>query len=187
MCGLCNFGYYVLMDPLTLNLNLFPVQQTPCYTSAPSRPDNISSPVGSSTTLINGGPPLLQNMRINDSTSLPEGRVDLPTSLLSATSSQMTMLHRMNGTGVKMEPSYSGSSDFMFPTNGDFCQERSTVGDPTLPSFMSPVLDTQSLNGSLLDTNTSSFGGLGQIPQNFGFSDLAADFNQSTGMLTHLK
>ncbi|CAA7391694.1 unnamed protein product [Spirodela intermedia] len=180
MHGMCSSSAAAVSLSSESNSSL---QQTPCYTSAPSRPDNISSPVGASTTLINGGPPLLQNMRINDTTSLSEGRMNLPTSLLSTTSSQMTMLHRMNGTGVKLEPGYSGTAEFMFHTNNDFCQERPTVGDPTLPSFMSPVLDAQSLNGPLLDTNASSFGGLGQIPQNFGFSDLAADFNQSTDLL----
>ncbi|KAF3618195.1 hypothetical protein FXO38_33572 [Capsicum annuum] len=41
---------------------------------------------------------------------------------------------------------------------------------------------SQPLNEPLLDADTTSFGFLGEMPQNFGFSDLTADFTNSSGI-----
>ncbi|PHT80555.1 hypothetical protein T459_13570 [Capsicum annuum] len=41
---------------------------------------------------------------------------------------------------------------------------------------------SQPLNEPLLDADTTSFGFLGEMPQNFGFSDLTADFTNSSAL-----
>ncbi|XP_078448068.1 uncharacterized protein LOC144716720 [Wolffia australiana] len=127
-----------------------PLQQTPCYSSS----------------LINAGPPLLQHIRINDSAALSNGRVDL------AASSQMEILQPMNG--VKIEATFSGSSDFLFHSYDDFGQEISTVGQPALSSSTILGLGVQPLN---------ELGVLAQIPQNYEFSNLAADLAQRTDLM----
>ncbi|PHT96889.1 hypothetical protein BC332_34184 [Capsicum chinense] len=40
----------------------------------------------------------------------------------------------------------------------------------------------QPLNEPLLDADTTSFGFLGEMPQNFGFSDLTTDFTNSSAL-----
>ena len=55
------------------------------------------------------------------------------------------------------------------------------MGDAFVLSFSSVESNTQPLNEPLLDADTTSFGFLGEMPQNFGFSDLTADFTNSSG------
>uniref|UniRef100_A0A1D1YZU6 Ribosomal RNA small subunit methyltransferase H n=1 Tax=Anthurium amnicola TaxID=1678845 RepID=A0A1D1YZU6_9ARAE len=160
------------------------LQQTlSCYTSTPSRPDNMPCPLAPSSSLVNGGPPSLQGIAITDANSLHVERISLPTSLLSTQSSQMAMLHGMNGTTIKMEPTYSSNSEFTFCTDNSFSEGRSATGDAPLQSFSSTELNAQPLNEPFLDIDASSFGILSQIPRNFSFSDLTEDFTQSTDIL----
>ncbi|KAM3327529.1 hypothetical protein P3S68_033936 [Capsicum galapagoense] len=56
------------------------------------------------------------------------------------------------------------------------------MGDASVSSFSSVESNTQPLNEPLLDADTISFGFLGEMPQNFGFSDLTADFTKSSGV-----
>ncbi|PHU21170.1 hypothetical protein BC332_06277 [Capsicum chinense] len=56
------------------------------------------------------------------------------------------------------------------------------MGDASVLSFSSVESNTQPLNEPLLDADTTSFGFLGEMPQNFGFSDLTADFTNSSGI-----
>ncbi|MQL98752.1 hypothetical protein Taro_031466 [Colocasia esculenta] len=160
------------------------VQQTPsCYTSTP-RPDNVPFPLGPSSTLLNGAePPSFHSTAITDATSLREERVDLPMSLLPCQSPQITMLHGMNGTTIKMEPTYSSNSEFTFCTVTSYSEGRPATGDAPLPSFSGTDLNGGTLNESMLDIDASSYGILSQIPGNFSFSDLTQDFTQSTEIL----
>ena len=118
------------------------MQQTPCYTSA---------------SLSNGRSPSFQNVRVNDSIPLTDGRVNLPTN------SHMGMLQTIDGVGIKMEPSFLGSSEELIFQSNNLCQ------GPALSSFINPELD--------------DFGGLDQIPQHLGFSNLTAEFSPSDGGL----
>ncbi|MQL87860.1 hypothetical protein Taro_020413 [Colocasia esculenta] len=161
-----------------------PVQQAPsCYISVPSRCNDMSRPVDPSGTLLNGGPTSLECIAPGNTASLHTGGTDLPTSLLSTQSPQMAMPHRMSGTPIKIEPTFSSNSDFTFCTDSSFSEGHATIGDASLPSFSGTDLNAQSLNDPLLDIDASSFGFLGQIPRNFSFSDLTEDFSQSTDIL----
>uniref|UniRef100_M1D533 Uncharacterized protein n=1 Tax=Solanum tuberosum TaxID=4113 RepID=M1D533_SOLTU len=88
----------------------------------------------------------------------------------------------MDGRIIKTEPIYGGNSPFAFGPHGTYLESRSAMGDASVSSFSSVESNTQPLNEPLLDADTSSFGYLGDIPQNFGFSDLTVDFTNSSGM-----
>ncbi|XP_047261690.1 uncharacterized protein LOC124895298, partial [Capsicum annuum] len=51
----------------------------------------------------------------------------------------------------------------------DYLESRSAMGDASVSSFSSVESNTQPLNEPLLDADTTSFGFLGEMPQNFGF------------------
>ncbi|PHT51486.1 hypothetical protein T459_35577 [Capsicum annuum] len=62
-----------------------------------------------------------------------------------------------------------------------YLESRSAMGDASVSSFSSVESNTQPLNEPLLDADTTSFEFLGEMPQNFGFSDLTANFTNSSG------
>ncbi|KAM3271182.1 hypothetical protein P3S67_029385 [Capsicum chacoense] len=57
------------------------------------------------------------------------------------------------------------------------------MGDASLSSFSSVESNTQPVNEPLLDADTTSFGFLGEMLQNFGFSELIADSTNSYDIL----
>ncbi|PHT97397.1 hypothetical protein BC332_33666 [Capsicum chinense] len=61
------------------------------------------------------------------------------------------------------------------------------MGDASVLSFSSVESNTQPLNEPLLDADTTSFGFLGEMPQSFGFSDLTADFTNSSATCLPLR
>ncbi|PHT92125.1 hypothetical protein T459_00007 [Capsicum annuum] len=67
-----------------------------------------------------------------------------------------------------------------------YLESRSAMGDASILSFSSVESNTQPLNEPLMDADTTSFGFLGEMPQNFGFSDLTADFTNSSGGIERL-
>ncbi|XP_047260134.1 uncharacterized protein LOC124893047, partial [Capsicum annuum] len=86
----------------------------------------------------------------------------------------------IEGRIIKKEPVYGGNSLFAFGPLGNYLESRSAMGDAFVSSFSSVESNTQPLNEPLLDADTTSFGFLGEMPQNFGFSDLTADFTNSS-------
>ncbi|KAL6873633.1 hypothetical protein ACP4OV_013715 [Aristida adscensionis] len=87
-----------------------------------------------------------------------------------------------NGTTIKTESGYSSNADFAFCGN-TFLESCQSIGDASGGSFSSSELNGQQLNDSLLDIESSSFGFLSQIPQNYIFSDLGEEFSQSAEIL----
>ncbi|KAM3215699.1 hypothetical protein P3L10_025139 [Capsicum annuum] len=84
---------------------------------------------------------------------------------------------------IKKEPMYGGNSPFAFGPHDNYLESRSAMGDAFVSSFSSVESNTQPLNEPLLDADTTSFGFLGEMPQNFGFSDLTTDFTNSSDIL----
>lgn len=109
-------------------------------------------------------------------------RVDAPPNIMSSQSSNMALMHGVNGGIIKSETDYSGASPYMFGAESHVLDARSTIGDASVASFSSVESTSQPLNEPLLDADISSFGFLGQIPRNFSLSDLTADFSQSSGL-----
>ncbi|WMV06765.1 hypothetical protein MTR67_000150 [Solanum verrucosum] len=110
-------------------------------------------------------------------------KIDGPPNMFLGQPSNMGMRQTMDGRIIKTEPIYGGNSPFAFGPHGTYLESRSAMGDASVSSFSSVESNTQPLNEPLLDADTSSFGFLGDIPQNFGFSDLTADFTNSSDIL----
>ena len=167
-------------------------QNTACYgpdhTGSTLKPESMHHPVGSSLTnaYTNGGSSLHSRMHASVEISARANRIDAAPNMLSMQSSNMGLLHGMNGGMIKSEAGYSGTSPYMFGTDGNVLEARPSIADASVASFSSVDSSSQALNESILDAGSSSFGFLSQIPQVFSLSDLTADFTQSSGLLPHL-
>ncbi|KAM3345565.1 hypothetical protein P3S68_025274 [Capsicum galapagoense] len=91
----------------------------------------------------------------------------------------MGLRQTIDGRIIKKEPVYGRNSSFAFGPHGSYLESRSAMGDASVSSFSSVESNTQPLNEPLMDADTTSFGFLGEMPQNFGFSDLTADFTNN--------
>ncbi|KAF3618763.1 putative BTB/POZ domain-containing protein-like, partial [Capsicum annuum] len=104
-----------------------------------------------------------------------------PNGIMHEPPSNMGLRPKIDGRIIKKEPVYGGNSSFAFGPHGSYLESRSAMGDASILSFSSVESNTQPLNEPLMDADTTSFGFLGEMPQNFGFSDLTADFTNSSG------
>ncbi|KAJ4701124.1 hypothetical protein OWV82_024412 [Melia azedarach] len=164
-------------------------QNSACYpsehTGPPLKPENMHHAMGSGlpNTYTNGGSSLRTSLHPAVEMPAQVGRIDAPPNMLSTQSSNVGLLQGMNGGMIKQEVGYSGSSPYMFGTDGNVLEARPSIADASVTSFSSVESTSQALNESLLDADTSSFGILGQIPRVFSLSDLTADFSQSSDIL----
>ncbi|KAK4380752.1 hypothetical protein RND71_002614 [Anisodus tanguticus] len=110
-------------------------------------------------------------------------KIDVRPSMFLGQPSNMGIRQSMDGRIIKTEPVYGGNSPFAFGPHGNYLESRSAMGDASVSSFSSVESNTQPLNEPLLDADTNSFGFLGEISQNFGFSDLTADFTTGSDIL----
>ncbi|XP_009614420.1 uncharacterized protein [Nicotiana tomentosiformis] len=110
-------------------------------------------------------------------------KIDVPPDVFLGQHSNMGMRQTMDGRIIKTEPVYGGNSPFAFGPHSSYLESRAAMGDASVSSFSSVESNTQPLTEPLLDADTTSFGFLGEIPQNFGFSDLTADFTNSSDIL----
>ncbi|OVA01156.1 Conserved hypothetical protein CHP01589 [Macleaya cordata] len=173
--------------PISNGSNSSSLNQTPCFVDEqrvqPSRPENMHHLMGPSSTLVNGRPSVHGSMQSADDASTRTGRIDVSPNMLPTQNSHMGVIQGVNGIVIKSESGYSNNSPFTFGLDGNVLETRPTIGDASVASFSSVESNSQALNTSLLDTDTSSFGFLGQIPRNFSLSDLTADFSQSSDIL----
>ncbi|KAJ9555388.1 hypothetical protein OSB04_010002 [Centaurea solstitialis] len=110
-------------------------------------------------------------------------RIDVPPNMLLAQNSNVGLTRGTNGVSVKTEANYLGNSRFIYgAADGNVMETRPTIGDPSVSSFSCLESDPHQLNGTLLN-DSSLFGLLGPMPQNFGLSDSTADFTNSSDML----
>jgi hypothetical protein len=134
---------------------------------------------GSSSGTMNGIQSVDQLIYSSKEMHGPHSGIDASSNLQPAQNSAAVLFGVDNGTAVKTEPGYSTNADFAF--GNTFLGSCQPIGDASGGSFSSSELNGQPLNDSLLDIESSSFGFLNQIPQNFIFPDLAEDFSQSAG------
>ncbi|KAM3263007.1 hypothetical protein P3L10_000001 [Capsicum annuum] len=95
----------------------------------------------------------------------------------------MGLRQTIDGRIIKKELVYGGNSPFALGPHGSYLESRSAMGDASVSSFSSVESNRQPLNEPFLDADTTSFGFLGEMPQNFGFLDLTADFANSSDIL----
>ncbi|XP_066376545.1 uncharacterized protein [Miscanthus floridulus] len=167
------------------NSNL--LKQNPCFLpeTAPgsAMPDGIMHN-GSSSGIINGPPS--GNQLLNASKDLHglHNGINASASLQSDQNATAVLEYGVDNetsATIKTESCYSSNADFAFCGN-TFLESCQSIGDASGGgSFSSSELNGQPLNDSILDMESSSFSFLNQMPQNFIFSDLADDFNQSAG------
>lgn len=184
------------MDPTGASLptsngsHISPLHQNSArYAPEHARPavkaENIHHPMGLSlpNAFANGGS--LMNASMHTAVEMPThaSRLDVPPNLLSAQSLNVGMIHGINGGMIKSETGYSGSSPYMFDSDGNVPEVRPTIGDASVASYASVESTAQPLTEPILDADGTSFGFLGQIPRNFSLSDLTADFSQSSDIL----
>ncbi|XP_060174217.1 uncharacterized protein LOC132604640 isoform X1 [Lycium barbarum] len=138
-----------------------------------------SIPTSLPNSLSNCRSAVLSCMQTTDDISAQSRKIDVARNTLLAQSSNMGMRRTMDGKIIKAEPNYANNSHFTFGAHSSFLESRSALGDPSFPSFTSVQSNSQLLNRPLPDAETTSFGFLEEIPQNFGLSDLSTDFNSS--------
>ncbi|KAF5747949.1 hypothetical protein HS088_TW05G00680 [Tripterygium wilfordii] len=147
--------------------------------------ENLQHGIGSRLPDVfsNGGSSLLTNMHDPIDMSSQASRIDVPHNLLPTQSSNISLIQGINGGMIKTETGYYGSSPYMFGAESHVLEARLPIGDTSVASFSSVESSTRSLNETLLDADSASFGYLHQIPRNFSLSDLTADFSQSADIL----
>lgn len=148
------------------------------------KPSSMHHHIGSSLSnaFTNGGSSLPISMHTTVDMSASACGIDAPQDLLSTRTPNLGLMQGMNGGMIKPEAGYSGSSPFIFGANNAALEKRAAIADASIPPFTSVVSNSQPLGEPLLDSETPSYGFLGQIPQNFSLSDLTAGFSQSSGL-----
>lgn len=158
--------------------NMTSLHQMPyCYSSAP-RPDYKEGSVLPTNVL--GDSSSHHGLRIADNTSVGGAVADNISSNMLSIQNQnvhMGVLPGINGRPLKVEQTYPNNSEFPFFSDSSFLDERSSIGDAHASSFGSGELNPTDISEPVLDSDTSTFGFLSQIPRNFSFSDLADQFN----------
>ncbi|XP_027768411.1 uncharacterized protein LOC107032181 isoform X4 [Solanum pennellii] len=125
------------------------------------KPENVHQTVNANLSQVysNGASSLQPCMRSAIDVSAHSRRIDASSNMLLAQSSNLGMLQSARGGMIKSEAGYSGNLPFIVES------------------------DSQPVNETVLDADSSSFGFLGQIPRNFSLSDLTADFSNSSDIL----
>ncbi|XP_010543524.1 PREDICTED: uncharacterized protein LOC104816410 [Tarenaya hassleriana] len=139
----------------------------------------------SNTFLNEGGSSMNTNVPPSPSVEMSNHarRSDAPPNMLSSHVMNMPLMQGMNGGMIKPEAGFSTCGQYMYGGDRNTTLEaHSRVGDASVAPFSNEP-NTQTLNDPLLDSDTSTFGFLGQIPRNFSLSDLTADFPQSSDIL----
>ncbi|XP_031099637.1 uncharacterized protein LOC116003838 [Ipomoea triloba] len=120
--------------------------------------------------------------RIQTAVNMPlqKVKVDVNASRLTQTSN-VVMTQTMNGKMIKPESVYESGPTFNFGAHGNIFESPPALGDASVSSFSSA--ESNSHPETLFDADTSSFGFLGPISQNFNLTDYTADFSNSSDIL----
>ncbi|XP_059295720.1 uncharacterized protein LOC132049079 isoform X2 [Lycium ferocissimum] len=149
------------------------------------KPENVHQTVNANLSHVytNGASSLQPCMQTAIDVSAHARRNDASSNMLLAQSSNMGMQQGVRGGMIKSESGYSGNLPFLYGTETNILEAHPGITDPSVSSFSSVESDSQPVNETVLDADTSSFGFLGQIPRNFSLSDLTADFSNGSDIL----
>ncbi|KAK4377979.1 hypothetical protein RND71_004275 [Anisodus tanguticus] len=149
------------------------------------KPENVHQTVNANLSHVNtnGASSLQPCMQTAIDVSAHARRTDASSNMLLAQSSNLGMLQGVRGGMIKSEDGFSGNLPFLYGTETNLLEAHPGITDPSVSSFSSVESDSQPVNETVLDADTSSFGFLGQIPRNFSLSDLTADFSNSSVIL----
>ncbi|KAF0932687.1 hypothetical protein E2562_011984 [Oryza meyeriana var. granulata] len=169
--------------PLPNGSNSNLLKQNPCFlpesTPMPTMPDDVMCN-GSSSGIVDRTQSSDQLIYAGKDVQGLHSGMDA-SNLLPVQNANSLLFGADNGTTIKTESGYSSNGNFAFCGNA-FLESCQSIGDASGGSFSSSELNGQPLDDSILDIESSSFGFLSQLPQNF-FSDLPEDFSQSTEIL----
>nr|XP_009781625.1 PREDICTED: uncharacterized protein LOC104230497 [Nicotiana sylvestris] len=141
-----------------------------------------SIPTSLPNTFSNCSSAVLSCMQTADDASAQSRKINVTPNILSAQTSNMGMRRTLEGKIIKTEPNYANNSHFNIGAHSSFLESHSALGGASISSVNSMQSNSQPLNRHP-DADTTSFGFLGEIPQNFGLSDLSADFSNSSDIL----
>lgn len=155
------------------------------HAEAHVKPENVHQTVNANLSQVytNGASSLQPRMQSSIDVSGRARRIDASSDMLLGQSSDLGMLQCVRGAMIKSEAGYSGNLPFMYGNEANILETHPGITDPSVSSFSSVESDSQPVNETVLDADTSSFGFLGQIPRNFSLSDLTADFSNSSDIL----
>ncbi|KAL3637174.1 hypothetical protein CASFOL_019473 [Castilleja foliolosa] len=147
------------------------------------KPENMHPVINSIPNVYSNGASSMQQqcMPVAVNMTGQSGRIDMPANMLLAQSSNAGMIQGLNGGLVKTECGYASDSPLMFVAENNLVEPHHAIGDAS-SSFNGGESSSHVLN-EILDTETNSFGILGQMSRNFSLSDLTADFSNSTDIL----
>ncbi|KZV38330.1 hypothetical protein F511_25817 [Dorcoceras hygrometricum] len=170
--------------PLTNGCHIQPTYQAPQPMGFSVKPESMQQAMRMIPNLYTNGATTLQPcMQIGVDMMGHSGRIDVPAKSMLAQNSDSVLMQGMNGGVIKLEPVYTGNSSCMFGADSNLLDHGATIGGGSVPSFVGVESSSNMLNETILDPEMNSLSFLGQIPRNFSFSDLAADFSHSTDIL----
>ncbi|GAA0140343.1 hypothetical protein LIER_01708 [Lithospermum erythrorhizon] len=129
----------------------------------------------------NHGPAINSCMRSTLGMPVHNRGVDVPSNMFLSQSTSMGIRQTLNPGVIKREADYATSS-FNYAAPSNFVGSHSAMADASMSSFSSVDSSLQPLNGSILDTDASSFGFLGQL-QNFSLQNLTSNISTNPDIL----
>ncbi|KAK3037037.1 hypothetical protein RJ639_031611 [Escallonia herrerae] len=154
--------------PMSNGSHISPMQQnSACYAPENNghalKTESIQQPIASNlpNTFINYEPSMHSCMQPAVGMSAHSRRIDVSPNMLLAHNSNAGMLQGMNGMNgrmIKTEAGYPGGSQFMYGADGNIVETRAALGDTSISPFSSVESSSHTLNDSLLDADSSSFG-----------------------------
>ncbi|XP_076939576.1 uncharacterized protein LOC143608414 [Bidens hawaiensis] len=153
-------------------------QNSSCYAPDNSQAmniDNMQQPavVKMPGELTNGGPTLHPSMQSSVGMS---GLSRCDNMSQNPQSNQHANVGIMNGM--------SDEHSFMYNSANNVVARHPVMPEVArVPSFIGEYLNAKPVNDPIVEPDSSSFGFLSQIPRNFSFSDLTADFSISSDIL----
>ncbi|CAI9787504.1 unnamed protein product [Fraxinus pennsylvanica] len=134
-------------------------------------------------TDIASGTTLQPQVQVVANRAAHTGNIDISENVLLAQSSNAEWTQGMNDEIIKSECEHTGDSLFMFGAERNLQEALQNIGDASFSPFSSVDSVSLPINETILDPELNSFGFLRQIPRNISFSDLTADFSNSTDIL----
>uniref|UniRef100_A0A2P2KHP4 Uncharacterized protein LOC105634412 isoform X2 n=1 Tax=Rhizophora mucronata TaxID=61149 RepID=A0A2P2KHP4_RHIMU len=127
----------------------------------------------------NGGPSQDPRMHAAVEMSAHAARMSTLPNMLSAQGANMGLMPGLNSQIIRSETDYVGTPSYIFGTDGNVMEASPSIADASVASLSSMASNSHPMPEPLDAEN--NYGYLSQIPRNFSFTDLTADFAKSSG------
>uniref|UniRef100_A0A2P2KHR5 Uncharacterized protein n=2 Tax=Rhizophora mucronata TaxID=61149 RepID=A0A2P2KHR5_RHIMU len=129
----------------------------------------------------NGGPSQDPRMHAAVEMSAHAARMSTLPNMLSAQGANMGLMPGLNSQIIRSETDYVGTPSYIFGTDGNVMEASPSIADASVASLSSMASNSHPMPEPLDAEN--NYGYLSQIPRNFSFTDLTADFAKSSDIL----